>query len=95
MAGVSFCVAPESSYFFNAKSSSLSVAWSLNCSSEASSSESTVTSFKTPLLEEAAAETGFAQRYSQLTWTTTGFTEKLFAPPHRGNVVPSPKTPLQ
>ena len=56
------------------------VAWSFNCPSEASSSESAVTSFKTPLLEEAAAETGFAQHCSQLTWTTAGFTKKLFVP---------------
>ena len=41
----SFCVTPESSYFFKAASSSLLVAWYLNCSSAASSTESTVHAF--------------------------------------------------
>ena len=49
---------PKSSYPSNAKSSSQSVAWSSNCSGAASSSELTLASFKTPALEEAAAEMG-------------------------------------
>ena len=49
LAGVfltSFCVVPESSYFSSAAISSLLVAWSLNCSTAASSTESMVASFK-------------------------------------------------
>ena len=50
---VSFCVEPS-----DAKGNSLSVVWSSNCFSAASSSELTLTSFKTPVLEKAAPENG-------------------------------------
>ena len=49
-------VVPESSYFYSAESSSLLIAWSLNCSSGAISSKLTVASFKTPTLKEKDAE---------------------------------------
>ena len=44
----SFGVVPKSSYPSNVKRSSRLVAWSLNCSSAASSNELTLASFKTP-----------------------------------------------
>ena len=109
LAGVLFsilllCCAYKSSYPSNAKSSSRlvawssncsSAAWSLNCSSAASSSKLILASFKTPALEEAAAEMGGCSAAPISHGLPLGSQKTLCRlRPHRGHVTPSSKTLL-
>ena len=95
----SFCVVPESSYSSNAAISSLLVAWSLNCSIAASSTESMVASFKNVHTKGGGCRNWrlFSSRSLHVDYYWVHRKTLCSVRPHRAHihVVLSRKTPLQ